>query len=140
MKKKVLFICVHNSGRSQIAEVYLNKMGGEKFQAESAGFEPSENINPLVIEVMKEEGFDLSKNKPKSIFPLFKQGRLYDYVITVCDNESEKKCPIFPGIVKRLHWPFPDPKNVEGTDRENLSKVRNIRDMIKQEIIREFSL
>jgi len=129
-KKRILFICQHNSGRSQIAEAYLKRMLGKDFIVESAGFEPAKEINPLVLQVMKEEGFDLSDKKPVSVFELFKQGNLYDYVITVCDK-GEEKCPIFPGITKRWHVPFPDPAKAEGTAEEKLEPVRKIRDMIK---------
>lgn len=129
-KPSVLFICQHNSGRSQIAEAYLIKMGGGALHVESAGLEPAERVNPLVIEVMKEEGVDLSSKKPQSVFELFKAGRLFSHVITVC-HDSESKCPIFPGITKRWHWPFPDPAQVTGTDTEKLEKVREIRDQIK---------
>ncbi len=129
-KTRILFICQHNSGRSQIAEAYLNRFYGDRFEVESAGLEPAEAVNPLVVRVMKEEGFDLSEKKPQSVFDLFKQGRLYEHVITVC-HESESKCPVFPGITKRWHWPFPDPAAVEGTETEKLEEVRRIRDMIK---------
>jgi arsenate reductase len=128
-KKKVLFICQHNSGRSQIAEAYLRKFYGDHFEIESAGLDPAEAVNPMVVQVMKEEGFDLSNKKPQSVFDLFKQGKLYDHVITVCDD-SEGKCPIFPGITKRWHWPFPDPAAVKGNEKEKLEQVRHIRDMI----------
>ena len=80
-KIKVLFICQHNSGRSQIAEAYLKQLGGDRFEVESAGLEPAEAVNPLVVSIMKEEGFDISGNKPQSVFELFKQGKLYDHVI-----------------------------------------------------------
>lgn len=129
-KLKVLFICQHNSGRSQIAEAYLRKFYGDRFEIESAGLEPAAALNPLVVTVMGEEGIDLSKNKPKTVFELFKQGRVYDHVVTVC-HDSESKCPIFPGITKRWHWPFPDPAAVEGSEAERLEKVRVIRDRIK---------
>ena len=109
-----MFICQHNSGRSQIAEAYLKKLYGDHFEIESAGLEPAEGVNPLVIRVMAEVGFDLSEKKPQNVFELFKQGKLYDHVITVC-HDSESKCPIFPGITVRWHWPFPDPAVVEGT-------------------------
>jgi arsenate reductase len=131
---RVLFVCVHNSGRSQIAEAYLRKMGGDKFEVESAGLEPAEEVNPLVVEVMKEESIDISQNKPKSVFEAFKQGKLYDHVITVC-AASEGKCPVFPGITKRWNWPFPNPAKVEGSSEEKLNKVREIRDMIKERLL-----
>ena len=130
-KTKVLFICQHNSGRSQIAEAYLKKLYGDHFEIESAGLEPAEGVNPLVIRVMAEVGFDLSEKKPQNVFELFKQGKLYDHVITVC-HDSESKCPIFPGITQRWHWPFPDPAAVEGEEYEKLVEVRKIRDMIKE--------
>ncbi len=133
-KTKVLFICEHNSGRSQMAEAYLKKLGGDAFEVESAGFEPAERVNPLVIEVMKEEGIDLSEKRPQSVFELFKKGKLYDQVITVC-GEGDAKCPIFPGITKRWNMPFPDPASVEGSFEERLEKVRAIRDAIKEKLI-----
>lgn len=128
---KILFICQHNSGRSQIAEAYLKKMAGEKFFVESAGLAPAKEINPLVVEVMQEDGIDLSENTPQSVFDLFKAGKIYDHVITVC-NDSESQCPIFPGITKRWHLPFPDPAKAEGSREEQLARVREIRDAIKK--------
>jgi arsenate reductase (thioredoxin) len=129
-KTKILFICQHNSGRSQIAEAYLRSLYGDHFDIESAGLEPAMAVNPLVIRVMSEIGVDLSQKKPQSVFELFKQGRLFDHVITVC-HDTESKCPIFPGISKRWHWPFPDPAAVSGTDAEKLEQVREIRDTIR---------
>ena len=128
-KPSVLFICQHNSGRSQMAEAYLKKMAGDSLKVESAGMEPAESVNPLVVEVMKEEGFDLSSKKPRSVFELFKTGKLYSHVITVC-HDSESKCPLFPGIAQRWHWPFPDPAKVTGNEAEKLQRVREIRDQI----------
>ncbi|MGD8364693.1 MAG: arsenate reductase ArsC [Desulfobacterales bacterium] len=130
-KTKVLFICQHNSGRSQIAEAYLKKFYGVHFEIESAGLEPAEAVNPLVVRVMGEVGIDLSEKKPQNVFELFKQGKLYDHVITVC-HDSESRCPIFPGITQRWHWPFPDPAAVEGAEDEKLEEVRMIRDTIKE--------
>ncbi|HSQ85985.1 MAG TPA: arsenate reductase ArsC [Desulfobacterales bacterium] len=130
---RVLFICIHNSGRSQMAETFLKVIGGERFEIESAGFEPKP-IDPYVIEMMKEVGYDLSDNTSDSVMQFFKEGRLYDYVITVCDKSIENECPVFPGIARRLHWPFPDPKKVSGTDAEKLRKVRSIRDNIRRQI------
>jgi arsenate reductase (thioredoxin) len=130
-KIKVLFICRHNSGRSQIAEAFLKKFYGDYFEVESAGFEPAEEINPLVVRVMNEVGIDLSEKKPQNVFELFKAGKIYEHVITVC-HDTESKCPIFPGITNRWHLPFPDPAAVEGTEEEKLEGVRKIRDMIQE--------
>jgi len=131
INKRILFICRHNSGRSQIAEAYLKLFAEGRLHVESAGFDPAETVNPLVVEVMKEEGIDLSGKKTQKVFDLYKEGKLYDHVITVCDD-SEGECPVFPGITKRWHWPFPDPAAVTGTAAEKLAGVRQIRDMIKE--------
>jgi Protein-tyrosine-phosphatase len=136
-KTKVLFICVHNSGRSLMAEAFLNRYGGEEFQVESAGLEPTE-INPLVVEVMAEEGIDLAGKKTQSVFDLFRVGRLFDYVITVCDDANEAKCPVFPGVTHRWHWPFPDPSKLSGTREEQLAQLRVIRNQIKDQVLRPF--
>jgi arsenate reductase (thioredoxin) len=132
-KLKVLFVCVHNSARSQMAEAYLNMLGGDSFIVESAGLEPG-ILNPVVIQVMKEEGIDISHNKTKSVFDFFKQGKMYSYVITVCDEAAAEGCPIFPGICKRLHWSFKDPSTLKGNDREKLAETRIIRDQIKEKV------
>lgn len=132
-KSKVLFVCVHNSARSQMAEAYLIQIAGDRLEVESAGFEPAP-INPLVVEVMKEEGLDLSQKQAQSVFELFKQGRLFKYVITVCEAAREEQCPLFPGVTNRLHLPFPDPSQLEGTRAERLAGTRAIRDQIKQAV------
>ena len=132
-KNKVLFICVHNSARSQMAEAFLNVIGGDRFEAESAGLEPGV-LNPLAVEVMKEAGIDISKNKTKGVFDLFKQGELFHYVITVCDETSAERCPIFTGHVKRLHWSFEDPSSFTDDYEERLAKTREVRDKIKMKI------
>lgn len=130
---KVLFICVHNSGRSQIAEAFLKGLAGDKLRVESAGLDPKP-ILPMVIEVMKEAGYDLSKNTSDSVFDFYRQGRLFDYVITVCEKETEQKCPVFAGVTQRLHWPFPDPAKLTGTHAEKLKALREIRDQIKRKV------
>ncbi|MEW6107784.1 MAG: arsenate reductase ArsC [Nitrospirota bacterium] len=132
-KKKVLFVCVHNSARSQMAEAFLNELGGDMFEAESAGLEPAA-LNPLAVVAMKEIGIDISGNATKSVFEFIKQGKLFHYVITVCDETSGNRCPIFPGYAKRLHWNFPDPSALEGAYVEKLQGVREIRDQIKERI------
>ncbi len=134
-KPRVLFICVHNSGRSQMAEAYLKKIAGDQYDVESAGLEPAEQINPLVVQVMQEEGIDISGNRIQNVFELFKTGKLYDHVITVCDNATEAKCPVFAGITRRWNWPFPDPAAVKGVEAEKMQKIREIREMIKEKLV-----
>lgn len=138
--EKVLFICGHNSGRSQIAEAYLNQLGEGKFEVKSAGLNPSESVNPLVIEVMKEVNIDLSYKEPKAAFDFVKAGELFSYVITVCDKETDENCPIFPGIQRRENWPFQDPEKVSGSHEEKLNQVRKIRDDIKYKLVEFFKL
>ena len=132
-KIRVLFICGHNSGRSQIAEVFLNDIAGDRIHVESAGLEPKP-VNPLVVEVMQEIGYDLSKARSDSVFDFFKEGRLYDYVITVCDETAAEQCPVFPGITKRFHWPFTDPETLTGTHDEKLAALCRIREQIRQKV------
>jgi arsenate reductase len=132
---RVLFICTHNSARSQMSEAYLRKFAGDRFIVESAGFEPTA-VNPLAVEVMKEEGIDISRAKTQSVFALYKQGQLFDYAITVC-HDSENLCPIFPGITQRLHWAFEDPASFTGTHEEKLERTRKVRDQIK-EVLQEW--
>ena len=127
--KRVLFICGHNSGRSQMAEAFLNDIAGDQIHVESAGLKPKP-VTPLVVEVMKEIEFDLSKAKSDSVFDFFKEGRLYDYVITVCDETAAGQCPVFPGITKRFQWPFKDPETLTGTHEEKLEALRGMRDQI----------
>jgi len=132
--EKVLFICVHNSARSQMAEAYLRKYGGKRFAVESAGLEPG-TINPLVVELMKEEGIDLSGKSTNSVYDYYREGRSYDYVITVCSKDAAERCPIFPGGGHRLHWPFDDPSKVKGGHEEKLVEVRRIRDEMREKIL-----
>ena len=133
MKSNVLFICVHNSARSQMAEAWLNHICGDFFAAESAGLEPG-TLNPLVVEAMQEVGIDISKKKTQAVFDVFKSGKLFSYVITVCDETSAEKCPIFAGVAKRLHWSFPDPSTLVGSRENKLVEVRKIRDEIRSKI------
>lgn len=134
-KQKVLFICVHNSARSQMAEAWLNAACPEKFEAQSAGLEPG-TINPIVVEVMREAGVDLSQKKTQAVFDVWKSGELFQYVITVCSEAEAEGCPIFPGVTTRLHWPFPDPSKVAGSRDEKLEQVRRIRDDIRLQVER----
>lgn len=133
MKTKVLFVCVQNSARSQMAEAWLNHLCGEFFAAKSAGLEPGE-LNPLVVEAMAEVGIDISRNKSKSVFDLFKAGDFFGYVIGVCDLTTMEKCPIFPAPVMRLNWSFPDPARATGAPTEQMQSVREIRDRIRARV------
>lgn len=132
-KKRVLFVCIHNSARSQMAEAWLNHFCGEYFEAQSAGLEPG-ILNPLVVQVMEETGIDISAKKTQAVFDLFKKGERFDYVITVCDEASAERCPIFPGLAQRFHWSFPDPSKALGTEKEKLQQIRPICDEIKRKI------
>ena len=129
---KVLFLCSGNSARSQMAEAFLRKYGGDRFEAFSAGLEPKE-INPLTIQVMEEAGVDISQQTSKSLQQYM--GKVhFGYLITVCDR-AEEKCPIFPGMGMRLHWPFEDPALFVGTPEAKLAKFREVRELIKAQIL-----
>lgn len=132
-KTRVLFICVHNSARSQMAEAFLKKFAGERFEAESVGLEPG-MLNPLVVKAMGEIGIDISAKTTRSVFDLLRQGRLYGWVITVCDESQDEACPIFPGVSRRQHWSFPDPAAFSGSDKEKLEQVRKLRDRIAEKV------
>ena len=133
MKKKILFICIHNSARSQMAETFMNRLCGGEFTAQSAGIEPG-RLNPLVVEAMAELGIDISGNRTRSVADVISSGERYDYVVTVCDEASAERCPVFPGRVQRLHWGFPDPSAFQGTHEEKLAKTREVRDSIRAKI------
>lgn len=133
MKKEVLFICVHNSARSQMAEAFLNQICGDACEAHSAGLEPG-TLNPVAVEAMAEVGIDISKKQTQSVFDIFKSGQLFSYVITVCDESNAERCPIFPGVTTRLHWSFPDPAALTGTRKTRLEGTRKIRDQIRDRI------
>jgi len=132
-KKKVLFVCIHNSARSQMAEELLRKLGGDQYEVESAGIEPG-NLNPIVVEVLKEERIDITGKKTNAVFDLFKEGRCFNHVITVCDETSAEKCPIFPGVNNRIHWSFTDPSKFEGTNKEKIVQTRKVKEEIKKTI------
>ncbi|NCU33359.1 MAG: arsenate reductase ArsC [Candidatus Moranbacteria bacterium] len=132
-KKRVLFVCIHNSARSQMAEAFLKKFGGDRFEVESAGIEPGK-LNPVVVEVMKEIGIDISSHKTKSVKDFIDRKEHFDYVVTVCDETSAERCPIFPGNVKRLHWGFSDPSGFTGSHQEKVEMTKKVRDEIESEI------
>jgi arsenate reductase len=117
-----------------MAEAFLKKYGSEYFEAESAGIEPGK-LNPIVIEVMRQTGIDISGKGTQSVFDLFRKGTLYNAVITVCDEASAESCPIFPGRVKRFAWSFADPSTFTGSKEEILEKTAQVRDQIEQKIL-----
>lgn len=131
-KQRILFICVHNSARSQMAQAFANHEHGDVLEARSAGLEPAA-LNPLAVAVMAETGLDISAQTASSVFDRYKAGETYDYVITVC-AEAETKCPVFPGIARRLHWPFDDPEALDGDPQRRLEGARRIRDAVRQAV------
>jgi arsenate reductase len=133
MKKKVLFVCIHNSARSQMAEAFLNQSCPEEFEAQSAGIEPG-RLNPVVVEAMREAGIDISSNKTKAVSDMIQSGQAFSHVITVCDETSAERCPIFPGGTTRLHWGFADPSSFKGTHDEVLKRTREVRDAIQRKV------
>lgn len=123
--KKILFICTHNAGRSQMAEGYVNAMYGDRYCAFSAGSEPASQVNPLIILAMQEIGIDISGNRPKQIDQFDEIGM--DVLVALCDSGT---CPLFPWAKETIHQTFPDPKAISGTEEEKLQGIRTIRDAI----------
>jgi len=116
-----------------MAEAFLDDICGDQFEAHSAGLEPG-TLNPLAVETMREIGIDISHKQTQSVFDVFKSGELFAYVITVCDETSAERCPVFPGVTRRLHWSFPDPSTLRGTYEQRLASTRKIRDQIRARI------
>jgi arsenate reductase (thioredoxin) len=139
LKTKVLFVCSHNTARSQLAAALLEKFGGEDFQAHSAGVEAG-ILNPYAVEVLKDEDIDISNNTTNKIMDFFKEGRHYHYVITVCDESKNEKCPIFPGLDAILHWSFPDPNFFVGDEAEIVAQMKDLKDKIKKIVLEFISL
>ena len=132
-KHRVLFLCTHNSARSQMAEGLLRHLAGNRFAAFSAGTEATA-VRPLAIRAMAELGIDISGQESKTLDRYL--GEPFDAVITVCDQAAEA-CPVFPGAKQRLHWSFPDPSKAEGSEEEQLAVYRAVRDDIRRRIERE---
>jgi arsenate reductase len=130
---KVLFVCTHNSARSQMAEAYLRKFAADKFEVESAGLEAG-SLNPFVVRALHEDGIDISGHATQDVFALLKKGSSYNFVIAVCSKEAADRCPIFPGRAKRMVWSFPDPSTFTGPDDEIMAQVRGVRDAIKERV------
>ena len=134
-KQRILFLCTHNSARSQMAEGLLRSLGGEHFKAFSAGTEAT-RVRPLAISAMNELGIDISRQESKTLDRYL--GDQFDAVITICDDAAEA-CPVFPGAKQRLHWSFPDPSQAKGTEEEQLIVYRQVRDAIRQRIEQELT-
>jgi len=135
VKKKVLFLCTHNSCRSQMAEGIVNHFLGDRLQAFSAGTEAT-SVNPRAIEVLKEIGIDISGHRSKTRDEFAGEG--FDYVITLCGDANET-CPLFFGGVERLPLGFPDPSRAQGSDEEIMAEFRRVRDEIKDRMLEFFA-
>jgi len=133
-KQRVLFVCVHNSARSQMAEAFLTSLGGERFETFSAGLTPG-TLNQDVVRVMKEIGIDISGNRTKGINELLKEGKEFDVAVMVCDESHAGLCPVIPGVRKQLHWSIEDPSGVAGSEEVKQEKIREIRDQIRKRVI-----
>jgi len=131
-KQRVLFLCTGNSARSQMAEAFLRKHGGDRFEAHSAGLEPK-GLNPFTVKAMAEIGIDVTGQTSKGV-DTYLGKTLFQHLVTVCDD-ADKNCPtVWPGVNNRMHWSFQDPAAVEGTDEEKLAKFREVRDLIEIKI------
>ena len=127
---RILIVCTGNSARSQMAEGFMRKYLGDEFDIASAGLDPKP-LNPLAVQVMSEVGVDISQQYSKDLKRFL--GQFFSYLITVC-SDAEARCPIFPGVIYRLFWPFEDPAAVEGSEEERLAKFREVRDLIEAKI------
>jgi arsenate reductase len=132
-KARILFLCTHNSARSQMAEGLLRHLAGDRFEVHSAGTEAA-HVRPLAIRAMGESGIDISGQESKTLEVYL--GQPFEYVITVCD-EANEACPFFPGAKKRLHWSFEDPSRANGSEEEQPAVFRRVRDEIRQRIEQE---
>lgn len=132
-KKRVMFICIHNSGRSQMGEAFLRHVASDRFDVFSAGIE-SGKLNPLVVKAMEEVGVSMDGHYAKKAQDFVDRGEHFDYVITVCDESNAERCPMFPGKHERMHWGFPDPSALTGSDEEKLAGIRPIRDAIRDKV------
>jgi arsenate reductase len=132
-RARVLFMCTHNSARSQMAEGILRDLAGDRFEVTSAGTQAT-HVRPLAIRAMDEIGIDISGQESKTLERYL--GESFDYVITVCDDANEA-CPFFPGAKKRLHWSLEDPSRAEGSEEERLAIFRRVGDEIRERIAQE---
>lgn len=130
---KVLFVCIHNSARSQMAETFLNDLGAGLFEAESAGLEAG-TLNPYVVRAMRELDYDISGNETNDVFDYHKEGRIYQAVVKVCDQINGERCPIFPRTLINENWNLEDPSSIQGDDEAIMNRTREIRDQILERV------
>ena len=129
----VLFVCIHNSARSQMAEAFVNARHGDRLRAYSAGLEAG-TLNPTVVAALRGEGIDIAAHRSKSVTDPEIRARAYDYVITVCDEASAEACPVYPTRGTRLHWSFADPSSFTGTPAARLARTCEVRDAIARRV------
>ncbi len=132
-KKRIMFVCIHNSARSQMCEAFVRTFAGDRFEVESSGIEAG-HLNPLVVEAMEEIGISMEGHYAKPAQGYVDRAEAFDYVVTVCDEANAERCPIFPTTGHPIHWPFPDPSALSGTHDEQLASIRLIRDEIERTI------
>ena len=116
-----------------MAEAWLRQIGADRFEIESAGLEPG-TLKPLVLEAMREVGIDLSSKTTQTVFEVFKAGRRFDYVVTLCGEKKAERCPTFPGITKRLHWSIPERVKTTQTKEQQMAHIRTVRDLMKARV------
>ena len=129
-----MFVCIHNSARSQMCEAFVRHYASDRFEVHSSGIE-SGTLNPLVVQAMTEIGISMKGQYAKPAKEYIDRNEKFDYVVTVCDESSAERCPIFPGKHSRMHWGFPDPSALQGTDEQKLAGIRPIRDDIQQKVL-----
>ena len=127
---RVLFVCTHNSARSQMAEGLLRTIGGDRFEAFSAGTEAG-SVRPEAVEVMREIGIDITGQTSKDVAPFI--GQAFSWVVTLCD-EAKESCPVIPGAAQQAHWSIDDPSAVEGDEKERLDAFRTVRDVLRDRL------
>jgi len=133
VRPRVLFVCVHNSARSQLAEEYLRSLAKNEIDVESAGITPGK-LNPWVVKHLAKKGINISQKITRGVSEIYKAGKTFDWVITVCSPEAEKDCPIFPEPVRRLSWPFEDPSNWKGKDSEINKRIDQLASQIQSKV------
>ncbi len=133
VKTKIMFVCIHNSARSQMCEAFVRHYAADKFDVHSSGIEAGK-LNPLVVQAMAEIDISMDGQYAKQAKEYIDRKEAFDYVVTVCDESSAERCPMFPGKHTRMHWGFPDPSAIRGTDEEKLAGIRPIRDDIQRKV------